>query len=167
MILLDDDRIAFLDFGLFKRIAPEVAEFELQVARLGVERRAPELLDHLVAGGLITDKSAYTEEGVLQQFDDFSRWHTRDAEVALRPEVATAVMLTTSDPRSPYFSQMRKETLPPDHIFGRRLELLTLAVMSQLRASGNWHRVEREWLYDEPAVTDLGKAEESWARSST
>ncbi len=166
MILLPDDRMAFLDFGLFKRIPAAVAEFELQVARLGVERRGEELLDHLVAGGLIADRSAYTPEGALRQFDDFSRWHTRDAEVALRPEVATAVMLTTSDPRSPYFGQMRKETLPPDHLFGRRLELLTLAVMSQLRARGNWHRVEREWLYGEAPVTALGRAEAAWARTT-
>ncbi len=164
MILLDDDRMAFLDFGLFKRIAPEVAEFELQVARLGVERRGEEMIDHLHAGGLIGDPADYTPDGVLQQFDDFSRWHTRDAEIALRPEVATAVMLTMSDPRSPYFGQMRKETLPPDHLFGRRLEMLTLAVMAQLRAKGNWHRVEREWLYEEEPVTELGRLERSWAR---
>lgn len=163
MLLLDDERMAFFDFGLFKRIAPEVAEFELQVARLGVERRGADMIEHLHRGGLIGDPTAYTEEGVLQQFDDFSRWHTRDAEVALRPEVATAVMLTMSDPRSPYFGQMRKETLPPDHVFGRRLEMLTLAVMSQLRAKGNWHRVEREWLYDDEPRTALGRAEQAWA----
>ena len=166
MLLLDDDRMAFFDFGLFKRIAPEVAEFELQVARLGVERRGADMIDHLHRGGLIGDPAAYTEEGVLQQFDDFSRWHTRDAEVALRPEVATAVMLTMSDPRSPYFGQMRKETLPPDHVFGRRLEMLTLAVMSQLRARGNWHRVEREWLYGDDPLTELGRAEQTWARTT-
>ncbi len=162
MLLLDDDRMAFLDFGLFKRLEPEVAEFELQVARLGVERRGAEMIAHLHAGGLIGDPADYTEEGILEQFDDLSRWHTRDAVVALRPEVATAVMLTMSDPRSPYFGQMRKETLPADHVFGRRLEMLTLAVMSQLRAKGNWHRVEREWLYGDAPVTPLGSAEAAW-----
>ena len=34
-LLLDDGRMAFLDFGLFKRIPAEVAEFELQTQRLG------------------------------------------------------------------------------------------------------------------------------------
>jgi len=162
MLLLDDDRMAFFDFGLFKHLEPEVAEFELEVARLGVERRGAEMIAHLHAGGLIGDPADYTAEGILQQFDDLSRWHTRDAVVALRPEVATAVMLTMSDPRSPYFGQMRKETLPADHVFGRRLEMLTLAVMSQLRAKGNWHRVEREWLYGDAPVTPLGSAEAAW-----
>ena len=39
-----------------------------------------------------------------------------------------------SDPRSEYFGQLRHESAPPDHIFGRRMEVLTLAVLSQLHA---------------------------------
>ena len=54
---------------------------------------------------------------------------------------------------------MRHETLPPDHLFGRRLEMLTLAVMGQLRATGNWHRIAREWIYGDPPVTELGRQE--------
>ena len=38
-LLLDDGRMAFLDFGLFKRITAAAAEFELQTQRLGIERR--------------------------------------------------------------------------------------------------------------------------------
>src|SRR3954469_14569340 len=64
-----------------------------------------------------------------------------------------------SDPRSRHFGKMRHETLPPDHLFGRRLEMLTLAVMSQLRAKGNWHRIAREWIYGDAPVTELGAAE--------
>jgi hypothetical protein len=64
-----------------------------------------------------------------------------------------------SDPRSQHFGQMRHETLPADHLFGRRVEMLTLAVLSQLRAHGNWHRVAREWMYGDPPVTELGRAE--------
>ena len=32
-------------------------------------------------------------------------------------------------------AQMRHETLPAEHLFGRRLEMLTLAVIGQLRAA--------------------------------
>ena len=64
-----------------------------------------------------------------------------------------------SDPRSRHYAQMRHENLPPDHLFGRRTETLTLAVMSQLRATGNWHRIAREWIFGDPPVTELGLAE--------
>ena len=39
-LLLDDGRMAFLDFGLFKRISADVAEYELQTQRLGIEGAA-------------------------------------------------------------------------------------------------------------------------------
>ena len=45
------------------------------------------------------------------------------------------------------------------HLFGRRLEMLTLAVLSQLGAAGNWHRIAREWIYGDPPVTELGQLE--------
>jgi predicted unusual protein kinase regulating ubiquinone biosynthesis (AarF/ABC1/UbiB family) len=158
-ILIDDDRMAFLDFGLFKRISPQAAEFELQSQRLGIERRGADLIEHLHSGGWMGDPSYYTEEGILAQFDDFTWWYTRDEEVELTPEIATEVMIQMSDPRSRYFGKMRHETLPPDHLFGRRLEMLTLAVLGQLHATANWHRIAREWIYGDPAVTELGRAE--------
>jgi predicted unusual protein kinase regulating ubiquinone biosynthesis (AarF/ABC1/UbiB family) len=164
-ILLDDGRMAFLDFGLFKRISPQAAEFELQTQRLGIERRGAELIAHLHSGGWMGDPSYYTEEGILAQFDDFTWWYTRDEEVELTPEIATEVMIQMSDPRSRYFGKMRHETLPPDHLFGRRLEMLTLAVLGQLHATANWHRIAREWIYGDPPVTELGRAEaEFYAR---
>ena len=82
-----------------------------------------------------------------------------DEEVHLQPEIATEVMIEMSDPRSSHFGQMRHETLPADHLFGRRVELLTLAVLSQLRASANWHRIAREWMYGDEPVTELGVEE--------
>ena len=111
------------------------------------------------------DPSYYTEAGILEQFDDFTWWYSRDEEIELTPEIATEVMIQMSDPRSRHFGKMRHETLPPDHLFGRRLEMLTLAVLGQLRATANWHRIAREWIYGDDPVTELGAAEaEFYAR---
>jgi hypothetical protein len=87
-----------------------------------------------------------------------------DEEIQLEPEIATQVMIEMSDPRSSHFGQMRHETLPADHLFGRRVEMLTLAVLSQLRARGNFHRIAREWMYGDGPVTELGREEaDFWA----
>jgi hypothetical protein len=151
--------MAFLDFGLFKRIPAAVAEFELQIARLGFAGDGEALIEHLVAGGFISHREHYTPEGILSQVHDVTWWYGLDDEVALTPEIATEIMIEMSDPRSSHFEKMRHETLPPDHLFGRRLEMLTLAVMSQLRAKGNWHRIAREWIYRDAPVTELGRQE--------
>ena len=47
----------------------------------------------------------------------------------------------------------------PEHLIGRRLELLVLAVLGELQASANWHRIAREWMYGDEPVTELGKQE--------
>src|SRR3954453_18744257 len=158
-LLLAAGRMAFLDFGLFKRIAPEVAEIELESARLGIEGRGDDLIAHLHKHGFIGEPEYYDAEGILAQFHDFTWWYTSDEEIQLEPEIATEVMIQMSDPRSDYFGKIRHETLPPDHLFGRRLEMLTLAVMSQLRAKGNWNRIAREWIYGDEPVTELGRQE--------
>jgi predicted unusual protein kinase regulating ubiquinone biosynthesis (AarF/ABC1/UbiB family) len=158
-LLLDDGRMAFLDFGLFKRIPAEIAEFELEVARLGIAGDGESLIEHLHEGGFIAKPELYTPDGILAQVHDMTWWYGVDDEVALTPEIATEIMIEMSDPRSSHFAKMRHETLPPDHLFGRRLEMLTLAVMSQLRSRGNWHRIAREWIYGDGPVTELGLQE--------
>ena len=57
---------------------------------------------------------------------------------------------------------MRHQTIQPEHLFGRRTEMLTLAVLSQLRACANWHRIAREWMYGDAPVTELGREEEEF-----
>ena len=78
----------------------------------------------------------FRPDKLLAQFLDATWWYVLDEEIELQPEVATQVMIEMSDPRSSHFGQMRHETLPADHLFGRRVEMLTLAVLSQLRARG-------------------------------
>jgi hypothetical protein len=42
------------------------------------------------------------------------------------------------------------------------MEVLTLAVIAQLHATGNFHRIAREWFYDDPPATELGREEASF-----
>jgi predicted unusual protein kinase regulating ubiquinone biosynthesis (AarF/ABC1/UbiB family) len=158
-MLLDDGRVAFIDFGLFKRLPARIAEYELETARLGIHKDGGALIAHLHAGGFLPEPDRYTPEQILRQFEDVTWWYTLDDVVALTPEIATQVVIDMSDPRSRHYAQMRHENLPADHLFGRRTETLTLAVMSQLRATGNWHRIAREWIFNDPPATELGREE--------
>jgi len=164
-LLLDDGRVAFLDFGLFKRIDASVAEFELELARLAIRGETDALVAHLHAGGFLPDPQRYSTEQILAQFFDVTWWYTQDAEVELTPEIATQIVIDMSDPRSRHYQQMRHENLPSEHLFGRRTETLTLAVMGQLRARGNWHRIAREWIFNDPPVTELGRQEAAFYAS--
>jgi predicted unusual protein kinase regulating ubiquinone biosynthesis (AarF/ABC1/UbiB family) len=158
-ILQDDGKVAFLDFGLFKRMPPELLEIELATQRASHEGDAEALHRICAETGFLKQPERFDPEKLLAQFRDSTWWYVQDGVVDLEPEIATEVMIQMTDPRSDHFGQMRHESLPADHIFGRRVEVLTLAVMAQLRASGNWHRIAREWMYGDDPATDLGRAQ--------
>jgi predicted unusual protein kinase regulating ubiquinone biosynthesis (AarF/ABC1/UbiB family) len=158
-MLLDDGRMAFLDFGLFKRMPPGTVELEIAVARAIVEGDSETIMRLGTETGFFPDPERFDPELVLEHFRAATAWYTLDEYVELTPEYATQVLIDMSDPRSEYFGQLRHEKAPPDHIFGRRMEVLTLAVLSQLRARGNFHRIAREWFYDDEPATELGRQE--------
>jgi predicted unusual protein kinase regulating ubiquinone biosynthesis (AarF/ABC1/UbiB family) len=166
-MLLEDGRMAFLDFGLFKRMPPGTVELEMQVARAVIEGDIDTIMRVGTETGFFPDPEKFDRDKVLEHFRAATSWYTEDAYVELTPEYATQVLIDMSDPRSQYFGQMRHESAPPDHIFGRRMEVLTLAVLSQLHARGNFHRIAREWLYGDAPATELGRQEaEFYARGA-
>ncbi len=73
--------------------------------------------------------------------------------------MATRIVFDFADPTAEQFRRVRHETLPGEHVFGRRVEMMTLAVMSRLRPRGNWYRIAREWLYGDEPMTELGRME--------
>src|ERR671916_134987 len=158
-MLLDDGRVAFLDFGLFKVMPKELLEIELACQRAGHEQDGAELKRIWAETGFLSEPERFRPDKLLAQFRDATWWYVLDEKIDLTPEIATQVMIDMSDPRSEHFGQMRHETLPADHLFGRRVEMLTLAVLSQLRCRANFHRIAREWMYGEPPVTELGRQE--------
>jgi predicted unusual protein kinase regulating ubiquinone biosynthesis (AarF/ABC1/UbiB family) len=158
-LLLDDGRMAFLDFGLFKRMPPGSVELEVQVARAVVEGDLDTIMRVGTETGFFPEPEKFTPDRVLEHFRAATSWYTVDEYVELTPEYATQVLIDMSDPRSQYFGQLRHESAPPDHLFGRRMEVLTLAVLSQLHARGNFHRIAREWLYGDEPATELGRQE--------
>ncbi len=164
-MLLGDGRVAFLDFGLFKRLDPPPVELELAAQRAVIEHDALALHGLLAQSGFLPQPERVDPEELLEFIEDGIGWYTRDEVFALTPEIATEVMIESSDPRSRHFRHMRHQDMRAEHLFGRRMEMLTLAVLSQLRAGANWHRIAREWIYGDPPVTELGREEaEFYAR---
>ncbi len=159
-LLLADGRVAFLDFGLFKRLDAAPVELELAAQRAVTEGDAAKLHRLMAQAGFLPEPDRVAPAHLLAFVQSAIWWYTTaDEPLKLSPEIATEVMIESSDPRSSHFREMRHQDMRPEHLFGRRMELLTLAVLSQLRARANWHRIAREWMYDEEPVTELGRQE--------
>ena len=159
MAQLPDRRVAFFDFGLFKRMPPGAVEVEIEVVRAVIEGDKETIMRIGAQTGFFPEPDNFDPDLVLEHFRAATSWYTADEFVELSPEYATQVLIDMSDPRSEYFGQLRRESAPPDHLFGRRMEVLTLAVIAQLHARANFHRIGREWFYGDPPATELGEQE--------
>ena len=157
--LLADGRMAFLDFGLFKRMDSADVELEIRCQRAVVEDDAETLHRLLAEGGFLPQPERVDPDHLMEFVRDAIWWYTTDEEVQLTPDIATEVMIESSDPRSTHFREMRHQDMRPEHLFGRRMEMLTLAVLGQLRARANWHRIAREWMFEDAPANELGRQE--------
>jgi predicted unusual protein kinase regulating ubiquinone biosynthesis (AarF/ABC1/UbiB family) len=161
--LMADGRVAFLDFGMTKRVAREDIEAEVAAIRHGMEGDAAALHRQLGAMGFFDPSDPeVSPEAVLEHFRDVTRWYIEDGERTIDRELVARVLIDFGDPRSRHWELMRRETMPPQAMLARRMEALTLGVLGQLRATANWHRIAREWLFGDPPSTELGEQEEGF-----
>ena len=159
-LLMPDDRVAFMDFGMTKRIRPEQIEREAGVIRAGLEGDADALYARLVEMGFYAaDDPELDPQRLLEHMQALQGFYAEDRDFTITREYVARVMFDASDPRSEYWDLMKRGTLPPEALLARRMEGLTLGVLGQLSATANWHRIMNEWLYDGPPATPLGEAE--------
>jgi predicted unusual protein kinase regulating ubiquinone biosynthesis (AarF/ABC1/UbiB family) len=159
MIRMADARIAFLDFGLFKELRSDALELELASGRAASERNAAELHRLWALGGFLPEPDKVSPEDLLAYVEDAIWWYITDEPVQLTPEAVQRIAIQAGDPRSTHFRTMRHQDVNPEHLMGRRLELLVLAVLGELRSTANWHRIAREWMYGDGPATELGRQE--------
>jgi predicted unusual protein kinase regulating ubiquinone biosynthesis (AarF/ABC1/UbiB family) len=161
--LMPDGRVAFLDFGMTKRLDRDHLDRERNAIRLGMEADAEGLHAELSAMGFFDPADeAVSPAAVLAHFRDVTDWYIDDRAVTIDKRYAGRVLIDFGDPRSEHWELMKRETMPPQAMLARRMEALTLGVLGQLEATANWHRIAREWLFGDPPSTELGELEEGF-----
>ncbi|MFE3024156.1 ABC1 kinase family protein [Nocardia tengchongensis] len=162
ILLTADGRVGFVDFGLYHRMDPRHVEFERTALRAAGENRPQDLYDLWVRRGIIDPDAGVTPRECFEYVWAAAGWHLLDEDITITPELATAAVVHAVDPRAAEFRGMRRQLLPPEHVFSRRADLLTFATLGRLGTTVNWHRIAREWLYDEPPATEVGRATNEW-----
>ncbi len=161
-ILMADGRVAFLDFGMTKKLDREQIELE-QRAFDAASRDDPEAFRAALHElGFVKNPSKLDAERLMGHMRAVGGWYIEDREIEITPRRVMKIIESTNDPRSEYYDLMRRESIPADELMGRRMEIGVVAVLGQLRAKRNWHRIFREWAYDDPPSTELGEQEWSY-----
>jgi predicted unusual protein kinase regulating ubiquinone biosynthesis (AarF/ABC1/UbiB family) len=160
-ILMPDDRVAFLDFGMTKRLDREQILLEQRAVDAAASKDPETLRQALHELGFIKNPSKFDAERLMEHVLEVGGWYMEDREYEVTPEMVMKMIEVTSDPRSEYFDLLRRESVPADELMGQRMQTGVMAVLAQLRAKRNWHRIMREWVYGDPPETELGELE--WA----
>jgi predicted unusual protein kinase regulating ubiquinone biosynthesis (AarF/ABC1/UbiB family) len=158
-VLMGDGRIAFLDFGMTKKLDPEQIELEQRAVDAASRRDPDALREALHDLGFVKNPSKLDAEQLMEHVMVVGGWYLEDREYEVSARRVMKVIESTSDPRSEYYDLMRRESVPADELMGRRMETGVLAVLAQLRAKRNWHRIMREYVYADPPSTELGEQE--------
>jgi predicted unusual protein kinase regulating ubiquinone biosynthesis (AarF/ABC1/UbiB family) len=158
-ILMADGRVAFLDFGMTKKLHHAQIVLEQRVIDAAFHSDPEAFRNALHEAGFIKNPSKLDAERLMEHMMAVSGWFVEDREIEISAKRVMKIIESTNDPRSEYYDLMRRESMPADELMGRRMEIGVVAVLGQLRAKRNWHRIMREWIYADPPSTELGEKE--------
>ena len=168
-VLMEDGKVAFLDFGMTKRLDPEQIRLEEEVVQGAARPRSRAPAREAARARLPAQPEAHRRgaaDGARRR--GRAAGTSEDEEREITPEYVMSVISAISDPRSDFYALMRRENVPANELMGRRMEVGVLAVLGQLRARRNWHRIAREWWFGDEPQTELGRLEHDfWARRGT
>jgi predicted unusual protein kinase regulating ubiquinone biosynthesis (AarF/ABC1/UbiB family) len=156
-LFLADGRVAFLDFGFFKRLPDDELEVQLAMLHAVYERDAQRLWDISRDQGLVSSGGGEQVQRLFEMYESMCGWFLVDEPVTLTPEIATRAVLEQGAMRRGGYGDIK---LPADQIVAARAYVLVLAILGQLQATNNWFRIGREVIFGDPPQTELGRIEQ-------
>ncbi|HMJ33897.1 MAG TPA: AarF/ABC1/UbiB kinase family protein [Baekduia sp.] len=161
-LLCADGRVCFLDFGLIRRMDADYLDGERALAQAVIGGDAPEVHRWMSELGYLPDPDAFDPERVLGQLALAGEWYFTTGFRRLDPKYVRNAMEISGSPASPYFEDMRRQTIPPQALLLRRMEGLLFSVLGELRAGADWGTLALEYIAREPPSTELGRVEADW-----
>jgi predicted unusual protein kinase regulating ubiquinone biosynthesis (AarF/ABC1/UbiB family) len=158
-IAMADGRVAFLDFGMTKKLDREQIELEQRAVDAAIHKDPERLMEAMHDLGFIKNPRKVDAEMLMDHVMLVGGWYMEDREYQVSARRVMKVIESASDPRSEYYTLMRRESVPAEELMGRRMETGVLAVLAQLQAKRNWYRIMREWVYGDEPSTELGRQE--------
>ena len=128
-ILMADGRVAFLDFGMTKKLDIEQIELEQRAVDAAVRKDPEALRVALHDLGFVKNPTKLDAERLMDHVMLVGGWYLEDKEYEVSARRVMKIIESTSDPRSEYFDLMRRESLPAEELMGRRMETGVVAVL--------------------------------------
>ncbi len=154
----EDGSVTFLDYGCIKYFPEGMLAGWKDLIRAHVEGDKEKFRRQITELKFIRPGSKGTTEQFYDYFGYFYEPFSKDRLFAFTPEYNAKSLGLVFDRNHPEYGALIKElNMPPDFALVNRIQWGVYSIFAQLRASGNWHRIWREYYYDEPPTTKLGK----------
>jgi predicted unusual protein kinase regulating ubiquinone biosynthesis (AarF/ABC1/UbiB family) len=162
-LLQGDGRVAFIDFGMLRRLPPGYLSREAVIFAAIRDRDEGALVEALRQLGYLRDESSWNGSLLLEHMRAMSWWLQGDGPLRLNPEDMWRGSAALREQRSAeLMDQMRRMTLPPEALLLRRMEGLLFQVATTLRAEANWGALLGELVEGDEPVDELGREHAVW-----
>lgn len=154
-----DGKVVFLDFGCIKYFPDEMLHTWLQLVRAHLEERPDDFRDLAVELTFFKEDAPLTAELIFDYFGYFYEPFQNDQEYTFTKEYLARSLGMVFKPTGKFEGMTKKMNMPPDFVFVNRIQWGVYSILAKLGATKNWHSIHREYVYGEPALTELGQQE--------
>ncbi|MFN2389896.1 MAG: ABC1 kinase family protein [Actinomycetota bacterium] len=160
-LLLDDGRVAFLDYGLVRAVDPGTLTLFLELAESLITDERQRGRAALEGLGILSSRTPAVDavwEHVRMLNSPILEDRTFRVDAPLVQKMAAASL----DPRSDAFQTLRKLGVPGVIVTLNRMGFGVASILGRLEASANWQAISYEFWRGDPSATELGKLEAEW-----
>jgi predicted unusual protein kinase regulating ubiquinone biosynthesis (AarF/ABC1/UbiB family) len=164
-LLLDDGRVAFLDFGLVRAVDPGTLELLLEIVQALIA-------DDQGRGGValegmgILNRRTPEVDAVWDHLRAMNRPILEDRPFTVDAAMVQEIAAAGFDPRSSAFQTLRKVGVPGVMVTMNRMSFGVGSLIGRLEATANWQAIGREMWFGEKSRTRLGTLEQEWLEAT-
>jgi predicted unusual protein kinase regulating ubiquinone biosynthesis (AarF/ABC1/UbiB family) len=162
IVVEDDGRVAFLDFGLFVRMTAAEIDVERRAVRAAMDGDAQATHRYGREAGFIIDDDALPPEEALAYVRAAAGWYLLPGCTTITRKTVHRALQEAMMPQSSFQDGIFAQQMPRNHAFSRRTEMSVVALLGTLEATASWHGIAREWIFGDAPSTDMGRTIALW-----
>lgn len=158
ILVLEDGRLAFLDFGLYVRMSPDDLDCQRSILAAAMKGDAATVHELTRRAGFLADAEAMPPAMTMDYMHAVAGWYLLPGVAQITEKVAYKALSQAMLPRSDFRDGIFSQRMLGPHAFARRTEMSVCALLGTLQAANNWHAIASEWAFGHPPITEMGRA---------
>jgi len=161
--VLEDGRVAFLDYGLVRALDPGTLRLLIEICQAMIEDDQERGRYALEGLGILNAKTPEIAS-VWEHLKMINAPVLEDRPVRIDPAMVQEIARAGFDPRSPAFQTLRKVGIPGVMITFNRMSFGVGSLLARLEAPHNWQAIIWEMWAGRESETDMGRLEQEWMK---